>query len=187
MKLPWWLQGVIPLVLAGLVWWAGFSCSGRLNREQAIRDSTQMASYRQTIGELSKQAARVESTYVRDTVRLRVWRTHWDTLKHVIRLTDTVPVPVEVVREVVKTADSTVQACGSALRTCEERVGLFLRLRLVDSLQIVSQSREIARLNRRRWLGCSVGPSYAPGGKPSFSWIGGTCGLTFSLKIPFLF
>lgn len=63
-----------------------------------------------------------------DTVRLAKWKTKWDTLKAGIDTQwlkpDSVPVPVEVVKTVILTADSTINACKQALLTCDQRVGV---------------------------------------------------------------
>ena len=54
------------------------------------------------------------------TVRVTRWKAA-TTLVDTAWLHDTVAVPVEVVREVVKQADSTISACTTVLGTCEQR------------------------------------------------------------------
>lgn len=68
---------------------------------------------------LRHRAARVDSVFVHDTVRLTQWRTRFDTLQDTVlqHLTDTVKV-----REFVRVADSTIAACSAVVLTCEARV-----------------------------------------------------------------
>ena len=78
-----------------------------------------------SIAVLVREAERLERAYRVDTVRLRFTLTRWDTIKAGLdTLRDTVRVPVEVVRIVQAAADSVIQACREALRTCEERVAV---------------------------------------------------------------
>lgn len=74
---------------------------------------------------LVAEAKRLEQAFRVDTVKLRFTLTRWDTIKAGLdTLRDTVLVPVEVVRIVQAAADSVIQACREALRTCEERVAV---------------------------------------------------------------
>lgn len=70
---------------------------------------------------LAAAAARTDTVYLRDTVRLTRWRTQWDTVRQDVDRWkhDT----IEVVR-FVAVAESTITACTDALRTCEARVAV---------------------------------------------------------------
>lgn len=91
---------------------------------------------------LARVAIAVRDRYEKDTLKLVVWRTRWDTLKAGIDtqwLRDTAPVPAAVVRTVVQTADSTIRACGVALTRC-------------DSLQSIQGARaDSLRSAARTW------------------------------------
>jgi hypothetical protein len=65
---------------------------------------------------LRRRGDSLEAAYHADTVTFNHWHTKWDTLR-LPGKADTIPVPV-----LVAIADSTIQACTLALRTCEERV-----------------------------------------------------------------
>jgi hypothetical protein len=72
-----------------------------------------------------RQAARTDTQYVIDTAAMRDAAARF--ARRAARvdtqwLHDTIPVPVEVVREIVATADTTIRACRAALTTCEQRV-----------------------------------------------------------------
>lgn len=80
------------------------------------RDSTAAA----RIDSLERRTDSLKAAYRRDTVRLTKWLTKWDTAKgRVDSIPVDRPVPYEVVRTVIVTADSTIAACRSALSTCE--------------------------------------------------------------------
>lgn len=66
----------------------------------------------------------LDTVYRRDTVRLRVLVTRWDTLRQTVDRWkhDT----ITVVR-VVQVADSTIRACTATVLTCEQRVALTTR------------------------------------------------------------
>ena len=70
---------------------------------------------------LSKRAKATDTLYRRDTVRLRVATQHWDTVKAGVD-TVTLSVPVETVRYIIATADTTIRACSLVVQTCEQRV-----------------------------------------------------------------
>jgi hypothetical protein len=152
----------------------------RSNRERLI-DSVVIADYQRSEARLKAEGRKIDTVYTADTVRLRSIRTRWDTVRLVTKTTDTL-VSVDTLRLVVRVADSTIGACTEALVTCEAKVANLNELRRVDSTQIRSQSREIARLNRRRWFACAAGPTVIPS---RASWIGATCGVSFRLPVPF--
>lgn len=54
---------------------------------------------------------------------------------------DTVPVPVEVVREVVAAADTTIKACQQTIRTCAASLRLADSIHVVD-LQLITSARK---------------------------------------------
>ena len=74
-----------------------------------------------TLAVLSKRAKATDTLYRRDTVRLRVATQHWDTVKAGVD-TVTLSVPVETVRYIIATADTTIRACSLVVQTCEQRV-----------------------------------------------------------------
>lgn len=75
---------------------------------------------------LQRRTKTVDTVYRRDTIRLTRRETRWrdSVVARVDTLSDTVRVPVEVVKWVVAEADSTIQACRSVVQTCEQRVAL---------------------------------------------------------------
>lgn len=108
----------IALLIAGLVSVA----AGWLYR-QGLEDGK--ASVRAQQARVEVRAVRetlviVQVRYKTDTLRLRQWRTRWDTLVQERRIHDTV-----WVTQVIAVADSTIRACGTALSSCE-------RLRLLE-------------------------------------------------------
>lgn len=85
------------------------------------------------------------------------WRTRWDTIPgrerwDTLRLTDTVPVPVEV----LVTADSAIASCHVALATCEQRVAA--ERALTDEVR--TQLALTQRIVGRPWT--SAGLAYDP-------------------------
>ena len=137
--LPWWLlAGVACLALVQS------RCAGE--REGALRAE---------LARLEAAAARVDTVYHTDTLRLTKTR----------RVTDSILVPGDTVTRVrVDTVRMLVQAervaCDAALRTCEERVAL--------------RDQRIAVLEKARpgRFGCVVGPAVTHRGVG----IGGSCG-----------
>ena len=66
----------------------------------------------------------INTVYLRDTLRLRVLVTRWDTLRQTV---DRWKRDTLVVERVVQVADSTIRACTATVLTCEQRVALTVR------------------------------------------------------------
>jgi hypothetical protein len=93
---------------------------------------------------LGRSVQRTDTVYLRDTVRLTRRLTQWDTVTRVVEsIPDTVRVPVETVRWITATADSTIRECRIVQQTCEQRVAVR------DSLLNV-QRRQIEILTKQR-------------------------------------
>jgi hypothetical protein len=130
-------------VVAVLVAAGAKGCYDHGQREQgALRERLRAAD--STAKALAVSVRRVDTVYRRDTLRLTRALTRWDTVRAgVDTITDTVAVPVEVVRWVVASADSAVSACRSVVQTCEQRVAVR------DSLLDV-QRRQLAIMAKQR-------------------------------------
>lgn len=117
---------------------------GVVNERLRVTDST--------VSVLQKRTKAVDTVYRRDTIRLTRRVQSWDTVtRTVAALPDTVRVPVEVVRWVVREADSTITACRSVVMTCEQRVAA--RDSLIGTLQARGRILEQQRPSRLRpWL-----------------------------------
>lgn len=98
-----------------------------------------------------------DSVYRADTIRLRLWRDRWDT----VRIIDTVIIDniVYVPRTV---ADSVVTACYAVLRSCEQRVAA--RDSVIRGLQGVITAKDAATpsvvrlwIERGLWMAAGVG------------------------------
>lgn len=157
---PRWALLLISLTLgiAGLTGWRLAETTAELDRaERAVAAGVvreQRAVY---------VADSLRGQYRADTVRLRSWRTRWDTVRAGIdTLHDTVTVPVEVVREVVAVADSTVKACTMALRTCERRIAAAESVTVAVRVQRDAWQSALTATERRGrwekllWLGAGV-------------------------------
>lgn len=111
----------------------------------------------QEILRLQSQTAKLDTVFLRDTLTLTQQVTRWKTLRDTLVLSDTVKVPGPVVREIVRVADSTVNACTAVLHDC-----VALRASLThqrDSLTTV-----LARSRKpKAKLGCVVGATYTVG------------------------
>jgi hypothetical protein len=111
-----------------------------------------------TVRELTRRAAKVETVYQQQVVRLTRRLVHWDTVRAgVDTLRDTVRVPVEVVRWITATADSTIRECRIVQQTCEQRVAqrdslLALRDRQVQLLRSNQPSKVTPWLERAGWV-----------------------------------
>jgi hypothetical protein len=77
------------------------------------READQLAVAKAEIGRLKAQLAQQKVTYRVDTVEVVKWQTKWreQRVEVAAYLTDTIPVPVEIVRNVVATCDSLERAC----------------------------------------------------------------------------
>lgn len=120
--------GLVVLVVVALAggWWLGKQSRARTTAEiqRLERSMDGLTAQRDSLlGELARGRGATDSLI--DTLwlpsKLRV-----DTL------TDSVPVPVEVVREIVRNADTTIRACRATLTLCEREAAVE-RLR-ADSL-----------------------------------------------------
>lgn len=145
---------LLPWLVTALVAGGALRCYNETQREVG-RLQERMATLNAQAESLAARARVVDTVYRTDTLRLSANLSEWRSL--VARLNDslhfmknlknhevdTIRVPVEVVREVVVTADSTIQACTLALQTCEQRVAVR------DSLLAVERQRS-AVLARQR-------------------------------------
>jgi len=95
--------------------------------------------------------ARLDTVYVRDTLTL------WRTVRRIDTLTQTVErwkTDTLAVTQYVMLADSTLQACASVVRTCEQRLELE-RQNSVKATQTLQQT--LAEAKRGRWLWALAG------------------------------
>lgn len=113
---------------------------------------------------LSKRAKATDTIYRRDTVRLRIATQHWDTVKAGID-TVTISVPIEVVRTVIATADTTIRACSLVVQTCEQRVAqrdsIILTLKSQRPLLIKSADGRVEKVAKKvGWVLLGTGVGY---------------------------
>lgn len=95
--------------------------------------------------------ARLDTVYVRDTLTL------WRTVRRIDTLTQTVErwkTDTLAVIRYVTLADSTLQACASVVRTCEQRLELE-RQNSVKATQTLQQA--LTEAKRDRWLWALAG------------------------------
>lgn len=92
-------------VLVGVVWLAFWAV-----KREAAANATLTAQ----IATVTAQRDSALRAFRVDTVRVVEAVTRWRTLRDTLRLSDTVPVPVETVREIVRTCDSLAFACEAA-------------------------------------------------------------------------
>lgn len=116
-----------------------------------------------TVAALAGRGKGIDTLYRIDTLRMRVAVHHWDTVKAKVD-TITVPVPVEVVREVVREADRTINACQMVVQTCEQRVAnrdsVIAELRKQRPLLLNTKESRLKRWGKdvaKVTLGASVG------------------------------
>jgi len=118
--------GSLLALLSAVVWW-GIAEHDSHVRELAIwyqRDSVRTVEIRR----LQSHADSLDRAYKVDTVHLTKTQTKYEQLAGRVDsmfLHDTVKVPVEVVRELKRDADSTIQACTVVRLTCEARVAVL--------------------------------------------------------------
>jgi len=129
-RLPW--GPLLAAVLLGAaLWWARAAerrvgaAQARIVALEAVRDS------------LAAAAARLDTVYRADTLRLTRWRVRVDSLRDSLTITDT----VEVVR-FIAVQDSTIAACTAALGTCEQRVAAE-RARTANAEARVTETRKL--------------------------------------------
>lgn len=119
---PWVPIALGVLVVAALWLWQRERQSGAADRATYEERMRVLSGERDS---LAGRAARTDTQYVTDTAALREAAARF--ARRAARvdtqwLHDTIPVPVEVVREIVASADTTIRACRAALTTCEQRV-----------------------------------------------------------------
>lgn len=88
---------------------------GRMQERLRIADST--------LAVVRRDSVRLDTTYRVDTIRLSRTLVRRDTVLRTVDrfLRDTVPVPVEIVREIVRADSAVIQSCQIALTTCEQK------------------------------------------------------------------
>jgi hypothetical protein len=154
-------------VFGGLAVWLG--CLSH-QRTLAAADTATRATYEATIADLRSRAARIDTVWrVRDSiVTKRV--VNWDSVSAWANvwaraLSKTDSVPVEVVREVIRTVtasgDSTVAACTALQSTCAEQRAALTAIVAADSSVIRALSRSLARAKWRSRVACTAGPGAA--------------------------
>lgn len=102
--------------------------------------------------QLVARADSLARAYRVDTVRTERVVTRWRTLVDTLTLTDSVPVPVEVVRTIVATCDSVIGACQ------QERASAVRLLAAKDSV-----IRQLERRPVRPWYVPQLGVGVAAG------------------------
>ncbi len=131
--LPWVLVVVLLLVVTGQL-----GIEGRLRERIRTRDR-QITALEEVAGilrdTLQEQVAQLDA--VTDTLWLPQRR-------RVDSFVDSIPVPVEVVREIVAAADTTIAACRSALSTCQQ-LAQVERARGDSLAEQVNDWRRVAR------------------------------------------
>jgi hypothetical protein len=146
-----------------LVAFAGKSCHDRNQRRiGALNES--LRSTRAELATARRGLRALEGTHQTDTVRLARWLTRWDTVRvdSLIRLHDTIRVPIEVVRQVSVTADSTIRACTTALGSCEAIAGnLRNQLRLTERERDTYRAQIPSRVATTTKLAIALGTGYA--------------------------
>lgn len=154
----WLLLGVLPLV---------WRCSGdRAQRELgAVRAAN--AILHDSLVTAKREADSLGRLHFTDTVHLTVTRVRRDTLLRTIDhfLHDTVAVPVEVVREIVRADSAVIQACTVALSSCEA-ITANLRSRLTMTETQRNNWRKVAQpswLKRTTETVAKVGIGYLIG------------------------
>lgn len=146
--LPWAAAGLLVLVLVG-------QCRDQRALDGAIaRRDTTIATLTALTVELRQRAAASHTRF------LKVHDTLWLPARlRVDTLADTVRVPVPVVREILRAADTTIAACQLALEDCRA-AGAAAR-RLADTL-----AAQVADLEHGRagpWLTASLGAGWVFG------------------------
>jgi len=137
-----YLIAVSATIGAQMVYDESLRAQGALREQLRVADSTATA--------LATRAARVDTIYQRDTIRLTRRLTQWDTVTQVVdALPDTVRVPVEVVRWVAAEADSTIRSCRIVVETCEQRVAVRDSLLNVQRRQIDLMAKQRPGLVKR--------------------------------------
>lgn len=117
-----------------------------------------------TVAALTARGRGMDTLYRTDTLRLRVAVTRWDTVKAKAD-TITVPVRVEVVKEVIREADRTINACQVVVQTCEQRVAnrdsIIVELRKQRPLLLgVTDSKTKRVLKKMGWVTLGAAGGY---------------------------
>jgi len=102
---------------------------------------------------LRVQQVRLETLYRQDTQVFWRTKTRWDT---VVLLVDRWKTDTLQVVEYIQLADSSLRACASALRTCEQRLELQ-RQQASYQLGQVNDALRTARRDRWLWSAAGVG------------------------------
>jgi hypothetical protein len=125
------LKSAAPYALAAVVGSGAFASFVHQQRQIGVRDE-RLRVDQITIAALADSARRQAIVYVRDTMVLRQTVRRWDTVTarfHDSTLVhDTVSVPVERVREVVRAGDSTIHACALVVSDCQSRLTTALAI-----------------------------------------------------------
>lgn len=108
----WAIVAAALVAVVSLAFWRERVHAMELGRAQAAVARLRADSARQAAA-----VRRIDSVYVRDTVRLNTSTTRYKALRDTINLTDT----VEVIRTLAA-ADTAILACRATLETCEQRV-----------------------------------------------------------------
>lgn len=129
---------------------------GRMQERLRIADST--------LAVVRRDSVRLQTVYRSDTVRLTRTLVRRDTVLRTVDrfLRDTVPVPVDVVREIVRADSQVIQACTIALSTCEQRVSNAERRAQLLAQQVADTKKLIpSGFNTNVKLVTAVGVGFA--------------------------
>lgn len=176
-KLQWQAAGI---VAGGLALW-GLYAGWRHEVQVRAVAAYAVADDVTVIHRLTTRADSLQAVFRVDTVRLTKWLARWDTLRvgiDTLLQHDTVTVPVEVVRTIIASADTTIRECHSVLSTCEQ--GWLTAKQQVLTLQTAlakTQQLQPSVLMPRFGFGVAAGVN--PQGK-----VDAVAGLTFSWKLP---
>lgn len=119
------------LVAGGIAVFGSWLALDRAHQRAIGKQELQIVQYEMANRDLRMEADSLRKAYKPQAVAAAKWHTKWDTLRAGVDTQwlkpDSVPVPVEVVRTIVVTADSAIRTCTQALQTCEARVGIAQR------------------------------------------------------------
>lgn len=167
-------------ILATVATVAGFFTFRAVERGYGARDA-QIAQLKQGVDSLTKVAARVDTLIVHDTIRFTKVEKVYDSARAVVEtkwLHDTIPVPVTVVREIVKDADSTILACKVTVSDCMKEVGVQKDMvaNLTQQIRLLKQQQPSTIVPH---FGFGAAAGINPQGK-----LDAVAGLTLNWKIP---
>lgn len=145
---PHWVA--VGFLVMGLVMLLVTQCERRVSAEEKGELRAENQRLRGELARLQASARRVDTQYVRDTVKLGAATTRWRTLLDSIRVTDTLTVRESVI---VAAADTAIRACRQALTTCEQRVAVRDSLLAHAAARLRNDAAlhraELARVNPR--------------------------------------